>query len=52
VGVAEIRAAQRPGALSISVVSIGETEKGFHPFRICFEWRDGDAHSVEIADYH
>lgn len=21
-------------------------------FRICFEWRDGDAYSVEIVDYH
>jgi proteic killer suppression protein len=21
-------------------------------YRICFEWRDGDAHSVEIVDYH
>ena len=20
--------------------------------RICFEWRDGDAHNVEIVDYH
>ena len=21
-------------------------------WRICFVWRDGDAHQVEIADYH
>ncbi len=21
-------------------------------FRICFEWQRGDAHSVEIVDYH
>ena len=21
-------------------------------FRICFQWRDGDAYEVEIADYH
>ncbi len=21
-------------------------------FRICFKWRDGDAHDVEIVDYH
>jgi len=21
-------------------------------WRICFEWRDGDALNVEIADYH
>ena len=21
-------------------------------YRICFRWRDGDAHDVEIADYH
>ena len=21
-------------------------------FRICFRWRDGDAHDVEITDYH
>lgn len=21
-------------------------------WRICFEWRDGNAHSVEIVDYH
>jgi proteic killer suppression protein len=21
-------------------------------WRICFEWRDGDAHQIEIVDYH
>ena len=21
-------------------------------YRICFQWRDGDAHEVEIVDYH
>lgn len=21
-------------------------------FRLCFNWRDGDAHEVEITDYH
>ncbi len=21
-------------------------------YRICFEWRDGDAYRVEVADYH
>lgn len=21
-------------------------------YRICFKWRDGDAHDVEIVDYH
>lgn len=21
-------------------------------WRICFEWHDGDAHNVEIVDYH
>ncbi len=21
-------------------------------WRICFEWKDGDAYGVEIADYH
>lgn len=21
-------------------------------YRICFEWRDGNAHEVEIVDYH
>ena len=21
-------------------------------WRICFEWKDGDAHSVDIVDYH
>ena len=21
-------------------------------WRLCFEWRDGDAYAVEIADYH
>jgi len=21
-------------------------------YRICFEWKDGDAHHVEIVDYH
>lgn len=23
-----------------------------HRFRICFEWREGDAFHVEITDYH
>jgi proteic killer suppression protein len=22
------------------------------PYRICFDWRDGDANNVEIVDYH
>ncbi len=21
-------------------------------YRICFEWRDGDAYDVEVTDYH
>lgn len=21
-------------------------------WRVCFEWREGDAHAVEIVDYH
>jgi len=21
-------------------------------YHVCFVWRDGDAHDVEIADYH
>ena len=21
-------------------------------YRVCFEWRDGEAHAVEIVDYH
>jgi proteic killer suppression protein len=21
-------------------------------FRVCFRWEDGDAHDVEIVDYH
>lgn len=21
-------------------------------WRVCFEWHDGEAHSVEIVDYH
>jgi len=21
-------------------------------YRVCFEWRDGDAHQVEVVDYH
>ncbi len=21
-------------------------------YRVCFEWRDGDAYGVEIVDYH
>ena len=21
-------------------------------FRVCFRWQDGDAHDVEIVDYH
>ncbi|MEQ8748103.1 type II toxin-antitoxin system RelE/ParE family toxin [Pyruvatibacter sp.] len=23
-----------------------------HQWRICFVWKDGDAHDVEIVDYH
>ena len=23
-----------------------------HQYRMCFVWRDGDAHHVEIVDYH
>ena len=32
--------------------------EGFHSirindqYRVCFEWRDGDAYNVEIVDYH
>ena len=22
------------------------------PYRVCFRWRDGNAHDVEIVDYH
>lgn len=22
------------------------------PWRLCFRWKDGDAHDVEIVDYH
>jgi len=21
-------------------------------WRVCFQWKDGDAHAVEIVDYH
>ena len=21
-------------------------------WRVCFEWKDGDAHGVEVVDYH
>lgn len=21
-------------------------------FRLCFDWRDGDAHNLELVDYH
>jgi len=37
---------------------LGENRKGQHSirvndqWRICFEWCDGDAHNVEITDYH
>ena len=24
----------------------------YEKWRICFEWRDGDAYQVEIVDYH
>ncbi|MGH7397674.1 MAG: type II toxin-antitoxin system RelE/ParE family toxin [Candidatus Rokuibacteriota bacterium] len=33
----------RPGQHSIRVND---------QWRICFRWRDGDAHDVEIVDYH
>ncbi len=23
-----------------------------HQYRLCFSWRNGDAHDVEIVDYH
>jgi len=36
-------AGDRTGQLSISVND---------QWRICFEWRDGNAHNVEITDYH
>jgi proteic killer suppression protein len=37
---------------------LGGDRKGQHSvrindqWRICFRWRDGDAHDVEIVDYH
>lgn len=37
---------------------LGGTRQGKHSirindqWRICFRWRDGDAHDVEIIDYH
>jgi len=37
---------------------LGGDRKGLHSirindqWRICFEWSDGDAHEVEIVDYH
>jgi proteic killer suppression protein len=38
--------------------ALGGNRKGQHSIRIndqsrvCFMWRDGDAHDVEITDYH
>jgi proteic killer suppression protein len=38
--------------------ALGGTRKGQHSvrindqWRICFRWLDGDAHDVEIVDYH
>lgn len=38
--------------------ALGRDRKGQHSirvndqYRICFRWRDGDAHAVEIVDYH
>jgi proteic killer suppression protein len=38
--------------------SLAGNRKGQHsirindPWRICFHWRDNDAHDVEIVDYH
>jgi proteic killer suppression protein len=38
--------------------SLGKDRRGQHPirindqWRICFIWRDGHAHQVEIVDYH
>jgi proteic killer suppression protein len=26
--------------------------RGNDQYRVCFEWRDGNAYEVEIADYH
>lgn len=37
---------------------LADDRKGQHAirvndqYRICFKWRDGDAHDVEITDYH
>ena len=39
----EALAGDRKGQLSIRVNNQG---------RICFEWKNGDAYQVEIADYH
>lgn len=38
--------------------ALGGDRRGRHSirvndrFRVCFVWRDGDAHDVEIVDYH
>jgi proteic killer suppression protein len=38
--------------------ALGGDRRGQHSirvndrFRVCFVWRDGDAHDVEIVDYH
>jgi toxin HigB-1 len=42
----------------LSLEALKRDRKGQHAIRIndqwrvCFVWRDGDAHNVEIADYH
>ena len=44
--------------LGFSMIESDETQNSLHSiridrqWRICFVWRDGDAHEVEIVDYH
>lgn len=58
----QLHAADQLGDLRIfpgnRLEALSGTRKGQHSirindqYRICFVWRDGDAHEVEIVDYH
>ena len=58
IDLAERLAAGKLRALNREVTPLKGDRKGQYSirindqFRICFRWRDGDAHDVEIVDYH
>jgi plasmid maintenance system killer protein len=39
-------------SLTDSAAAMGDPIRINDQWRICFVWRNGDAHDVEIVDYH